>query len=298
MSRPKPLFIMGNKRSGSTLVTDLLNVHPEVFVSHESDIAWLLYQAKDGRPERYEPHPLDSALMLSSTVKSCRRILKSTLGDRPGRDEIVEAFYRAQTHLMRKYLRPSAKQRLKRVIKIVGKRPTPARLWRALGQRPGLLRKGDLAWIGDKKHAQHLDPAVQSFLRANFPDARYVHVVRHPRAVVASTMEAARRWGEMPEYFKGTAEQILKQWALHEEWALQAKEQHGGSIMTVRLEDLWSAPLAAMGEILSFLGVGMTGDFADLIPQMVYRRDPNQKYDSFPLPDVPAAARIMKLYGY
>lgn len=298
VSRPRPLFIMGNKRSGSTLVTDLLNVHPDVFVSHESDIAWVLYQARDGRPSHYQPHPLDSTLMLSSTVKSCRRILRSTLGDRPGRDEIVEAFYRAQMFLMGKYLKPSAGQRLKRIIKIVGKRPTPARLWRALRQRPELLHKGDLAWLGDKKHAQLLDPAVQSFLRTNFSDARYIHVIRHPRGVVASTMEAARRWGEMPEYFKGSAEQILEQWAIHEEWVLQAKEQNGGLILTVRLEELWSSPLATMTRILSFLDIGMTDAFAELIPRMVYRRDPNQKYASFPLPDVPRAARIMKIYGY
>lgn len=298
MSRPKPLFVMGNKRSGSTLVTDLLNAHPEIFVSHESDIAWILYQARDGKPDRYKPHPLDSSLMLSSTVKSCRRILRSTLGDRPSRDEIVTAFYLAQMHLMRKYLRPSARQRLKRVIKIVGKRPTPARLWGTLRQRPELLHKGDLAWIGDKKHAQLLEPAVQSFLRSNFPDARYIHVIRHPRGVVASTMEAARQWGEMPEYFKGSAEQILKQWAIHEQWVLEAKEQNGGLISTVRLEDLWSAPLATMTRISSFLGVEMTDTFADLIPRMVYPRDPNQKYASFPLPDVPEAARIMKIHDY
>ena len=42
MTRPKPLFIMGNKRSGSTLMADLLNSHANVFVSHESDIAWIL----------------------------------------------------------------------------------------------------------------------------------------------------------------------------------------------------------------------------------------------------------------
>ena len=35
MLRPKPLFIMGNKRSGSTLMPDLLNSHANVFVSHE-----------------------------------------------------------------------------------------------------------------------------------------------------------------------------------------------------------------------------------------------------------------------
>ena len=46
MLGPKPLFIIGNKRSGTTLVTDLLNSHPNVFVSHEADIAWILFQAR------------------------------------------------------------------------------------------------------------------------------------------------------------------------------------------------------------------------------------------------------------
>lgn len=53
MSRPRPLFIIGNKRSGSTLMTDLPNVHPRVFVSHESDIAWILYQAREGWPDAF-----------------------------------------------------------------------------------------------------------------------------------------------------------------------------------------------------------------------------------------------------
>ena len=136
MTRPKPLFIMGNKRSGSTLMTDLLNSHANVFVSHESDIAWILYQARDGGPARYETHPLDSRLMLDSTLKSCRRILKETLSGEPTHAEIVEAFYRAQDRLLGQYLKPSFKQRLKRAAKIIGKRPTPARAAR-LQARPG-----------------------------------------------------------------------------------------------------------------------------------------------------------------
>lgn len=289
---------MGNKRSGSTLLTDLLNVHPEVFVSHETDIAWILYQAKDGWPERFRAHPLDSTLMMSSTVKDCGRILSSTLGNQPGREEIAEAFHRVQARLMKNYLRPSLKQRLKRVVKVVGKKPTPARLLRALRQDPDLRRKGDLAWTGDKKHAQLLDPVLQDFLHANLPEARYIHIVRHPRGVVASTMEAARQWSEAPEYFHGSAASILEQWAALEEWGLQAKETNGGLIHTLRLEDLWADPLPVMSGVLSFLGLEMTSTFSELVPRMLYRRDPNEKYASFPLPEVPRAARMMEIYGY
>lgn len=298
MSRPKPLFIMGNKRSGTTLVTDLLNSHPNVFVSHEADIAWILFQARNGRPAHYETHPLDSRLMLDSTLKSCRRILKQTLSNEPGRTEIVDAFYRCQTRLMHEYLRPSLKQRLKRVAKIVGKRPTLERVLRALRQNPELLHKNDLTWIGDKKHAQHLDPEVRQFLQQQFPEARYIHVLRHPRSVVASTVEAARTWSETPEYFKGFTEQILEQWAIHEEWVLQAKEREASPILTVRLEDLWSDPISIMTDVLDFLDLKMTDGFADLVKQIVYPKDPNLKYASFVLPDVPRARQVMEIYGY
>ena len=236
--------------------------------------------------------------MLDSTLKSCRRILKETLSGEPDHDAIVAAFYRAQDRLMSQYLRPSVKQRLKRAAKIIGKKPTPGRVLRALRQDPELLRKKDLAWTGDKKHAQHLDPAVRQFLRAHFPEARYVHVIRHPRSVVASTMEAARRWSEKPEYFNGVAEKILEQWAVHEEWVIEAKEREASPILTVRLEDLWADPVRIMSGVLSFLDLEMTDAFAGLVKQIVYPKDPNVKYASFPLPDVPRARRIMELYSY
>jgi hypothetical protein len=45
--------------------------------------------------------------------------------------------------------------------------------------------------------------------------------------------------------------------------------------------------------------VGRSSDeFAGQIPQLIHPRDPNAKYASFTLPEVPRATRIMEIYGY
>jgi hypothetical protein len=298
MPRPKPLFVIGSKRSGSTLMANLLNAHPRVFVSHESDILWILYQARNGPPPRYVRHPLDSELMMSSTVRGCRRILDSTLGRPPTHEQVVEAFHGVQVRLMDEYFHPPLVPRLKRAVLRAGKDRSPRNLWRAFRQQTELPRKRDLAWIGDKKHAQYLDPELQPFIRAHFPDARYVHVVRDPRGAVASVMEAARRWDVMPDYFRGTVEQVLERWSINEEWALRMKEELGDAVFTVRLEDLWREPNAVAGRLLDFLELEWTDEFAAQVPQLIHPRDPNEKYASFTLPEVPRATRIMEIYGY
>jgi hypothetical protein len=298
MARPKPLFVIGSKRSGSTLMANLLNAHPRVFVSHESDILWILYQARDGQPERYVRHPLDSELMMDATVRGCRRILDSTLGRPPSREQVVEAFDRMQERLMDAYFHPPLEQRIKRAVLKAGKDRSPVGLWRAFRAQSQLPRKRDLAWTGDKKHAQYLDPELQPFLRGHFPDARYVHVVRDPRGTVASVLEAAKQWDVMPDYFRGTVEEVLERWAIHEEWVLRMKQEIGDAIFTVRLEDLWREPKTIAANLLDFLGLETSAEFEALIPQLIHPRDPNAKYASFALPELPRARAIMEVYGY
>lgn len=298
MPRPKPLFVIGSKRSGSTLMANLLNAHPRVFVSHESDILWILYQARNGPPGRYVRHPLDSELMMDATVRAGRRILDSTLGAPPTHEQLVEAFHRVQERVMDAYFHPPLTQRVKRAVLRAGKDRSVRNLWRAFRDQSRLVRKRDLAWVGDKKHAQYLDPDLQPFIRAHFPDARYVHVIRDPRGAVASVLEAARVWDVMPDYFRGSAAQVLERWAIHEEWVLRMKEELGESVLTLRLEDVWRDPMATADRLLAFLELEKTDDFAAQVPQLLHRRDPNAKYASFVLPEVPRARRIMEIYGY
>jgi hypothetical protein len=70
----RPLFIIGNKRSGTSQLVRLLNLHPQVFVSHESDIIWILYQFHHGLP--FRAHPWDSDKGMRLTLQLCGHWLR------------------------------------------------------------------------------------------------------------------------------------------------------------------------------------------------------------------------------
>ncbi|HWM93325.1 MAG TPA: sulfotransferase [Thermoanaerobaculia bacterium] len=260
------LFLIGNKRSGSSLLARLLSLHPGVRVTHESDIAWILYQARNGWPRRFRCYPWDGPLGMRATLRSCRSLLRSALA---AGEETSAVFRRVQS---------------------------------ALAGLPGLPELPEetppvetLAWLGDKKPVQHADPRVHAFLRARFPGARYIHLVRHPRAVVASMIEAAGRWQVAPGWWKQEPRRILERWAVHERWALEAGARGGCSFL--RFEDLCQDPAETLGALFGFLGLDLPGEVAGRARAMV-RPDPNRKYDSFPLPLHPEANRLREHYGY
>jgi hypothetical protein len=156
----------------------------------------------------------------------------------------------------------------------------------------------NLEWIGDKKPVQHCDPEIRSFLARLLPKARYLHIVRDPRAAVASAMNAISQWGGgVPDYWRKGPNHILERWVIHEEWVEQAKAQDQLHIMTMRLEDLTANPLETMEGVFRFLGIEMPDTTAGEIKNRV-RPDPNRKYSSFILPDSEKASRMMQIYGY
>lgn len=264
-----PLFIMGNKRSGSTLLVKLLNLHPNIFLTDESDIVWILYQIRSGEPSQYKCYLWDDPEGMKATLRKCEHILQPYLGTALEKEIIARLFFRIEKYLMHVGLR---------------------------GQQP--YHKMDLAWIGDKKPVQHSDPKLRSFVYSCFPDARHIHIVRNPRAVVASMVRASREWrGLGPQYWASSPEELLERWAVHEEWVLQAKSLRTNPIHTLRLEDLCDDPVERVAEMFDFLEVEMPRGIADPICELV-RPTSSHQYESFSLSITPRATQVMQIYGY
>jgi hypothetical protein len=256
---------MGNKRSGTSLLVRLLNLHPEVFASHESDILWILFQARKEWPDQFECHPWDGPLGMNQTLRDCAHIFKSTppLADDP--KAVFNTFCRVEEHL-RKLAAPT-------------------------------IPASRIKWIGDKKPVQQSDPELRPFIQKHFPDARFLHIVRHPRAVIASKLEAVKSWPVVPDFWRKRPEFILERWACHEDWVLQAKATEKSAIHTLRFEDLCRRPVEMMEEVFGFFDLTLPGTAADFLRQNV-QPNPNQKYDAFGLPELKSARRIMELYQY
>ena len=297
----RQLFIIGNKRSGTSLLTTLLNLHPNVFVTHESDAIWILYQARNGIPSQYECYPWDDPVGMEATLEACQSVLHSYLHGIASKKTFLDAFHIIEKHLMQHG---------------------------SAIQKP--YNKSDLVWIGDQKPVQHGDPAIRPFLWEYFPEAHYIHIVRHPRAVVASKVKAGLIMKQCPPYWRQTPRNILERWTTHEKWALQLKEQKPDRVHTVRLEDLCKAPAGTVAELFDFLEIGMPSGITDRMPEylmrasnleqvrskdiretfpilrdqdtlmlnILVRPDPNRKYADFQLPFSSRAKQVMQAYGY
>jgi sulfotransferase family protein len=262
------LFLMGNKRSGTRLLVQLLNLNPKVFVSDESDIIWILYQLYNGMSGQLRCYPWDGPVGLDATVKAANHVLESFLHRTSEKGSVFRTFLSVQEHLMR---------------------------YGSSIQQP--YNKTNLAWIGDKKPVQHSDPELRAFIRKNLPNARYIHILRDPRYVVTSMIRALRDIKPVPHYWRKAPLELFDRWASHEEWVLQAKTMEGNVIHTLRLEDLCKEPVKEMAGLFNFLELDMPQGIADQVRALI-GPNPNRKYESFQLPVPQRVAKIMKLYGY
>lgn len=268
MTSPRPLFFIGNKRSGTSILARVLNVHPAIRVTHESDVIWLLYQLRDGWTHAFARYPWDGSKGLERTLRACGQILDQHRHDNP-RPAIRRLFEQIQ----------------RRVLALDDMGPSAS---------PG----NGACWLGDKKPVQQCDPALRSFLYEHFDDARYLHVVRHPAAVVASKMAAAASWSSgVPPYWRGSAEEILDRWTIHEEWVEEWAEATPDRVHHIRLEDLSSNPRSTIGTALLWLGLRAPRNAIETMVGMIDTRL-ELPPDGPALPWSARTRRMMRRYGY
>jgi len=210
------LFIVGNKRSGSTHLMRLLNLHPEVFISNESDIVWILYNFHKGIP--IKPYPHDSPGGFQAAIKTAESILDKNLSP-------LENYERFQKHLMRNGF-----------LKMKG------------------VEKEKLSYIGDQKPYQNIDPELMPFILELFPNAKFLHILRHPFEVVESSMKFAGGTGG--HLWKGmSGSEIMDKWEMHENWVHEAKAKYGIDLKEVRYNRLITNPKSEMEEVFKFLNL-------------------------------------------
>jgi hypothetical protein len=209
-----PLFIIGNKRSGSSQLVRMLNLHPQVFVSHESDISWILYQFYNHQP--FRAHPWDSDKGMRFTLDVAEHLLSPAKSPR-------ENFLAVQMSIMEKgspWLPP--------------------------------LKKPTLKWIGDKKPMQHTDPELLKFMLEQFPNAHFLHIVRRPFDVVASS-DRFNRTADGDFWLGLSPAEKLERWTFHEQQVLQLSHTVDGRMHHLCYENFCRQPKRELAEVFKFL---------------------------------------------
>jgi len=96
-------------------------------------------------------------------------------------------------------------------------------------------------------HALYI-PEILSLL----PDARFIHLVRDPREVALSMIQASRTWGS--DWAPSTARDAARMWAEHAGAVQNVKALlNEANFLEMRYEDLLQSPEAGLAKALDFL---------------------------------------------
>ncbi|MBT8233674.1 MAG: sulfotransferase [Saprospiraceae bacterium] len=234
-----PLFIVGHKRSGSTFLGRILNMHPEIYISNETDILWLLFQHYNKL--KFEKHPHDGPFGLNKSLEKYAEELESDLSP-------YEMFCKIQMRAMEDGF--------------MSYEPT---------------RKPELKYLGDQKPFQNADPQLVDFCAENFPPCKYLHLIRHPKDVVRSCKrfgpgkDGGWMWKDKKK------QEILSDWVKAENWVDLIKHQNKRSVIDLRYEDLVNEPIASMKNVFDNLNLTYSESLLRRIENTIIKNNRKKK---------------------
>lgn len=91
-----------------------------------------------------------------------------------------------------------------------------------------------------------------SFIKEVYPQARFIHIVRDPRAVVASTVAAAKGWGK--KWAVDDVRVNTRKWCSYVEAIAQSTECFPNDVYTLKYEDLSKEPVNKLQDFCDWLG--------------------------------------------
>lgn len=152
----------------------------------------------------------------------------------------------------------------------------------------------NITLIGDKKPVQTADPVVFDFVRAILPKAKFLHLIRHPIAVVESMKSEGKRFPRLAAWQR-RREELIDFWVRNELWVEEHKEAFPNEILTVRYQDLVSEPRETVSRLFTFLEIAAEDSVLDHAVQRT-EVHANAKYSD--VGDLPEAAReLVARYG-
>jgi len=215
----KPVFFLGIVRSGTSFVGRLLTSNNDnVYITHESDIIWILYNLYKLKTPLGEIQPceIDSPQAMGDTIKKSRRFLETFEEHTP-----FELYEMCQRELMKN------------------------------GTHWQRETREDTIYLGDKKPTQQSEPEIFKWTEENLPEPKYIHLIRHPQDFLGSTTtfgKTAKLWGD-------TNKEIIDFWTKTQKNVIEMKKQIPDRVITMKYENICREPKKNLGIIYRFLDV-------------------------------------------
>ncbi len=217
--RYRPFFVVGSGRSGSTLFRRVLTAHSELHIP----------------PENFE---------LGSSIRKFRQF-RGRMGWYDLSRFIMSLFeFHHEFYTFETSLRPL----VNRFQELPRRQRNLAYLLDALYRFHGEQHGQRVVRWGDKTPLNTYDLETLELILKVFPDAQFIHLVRHGCDVIASTM----RYGFFTEL-----DVAARRWVRMVDNAHSFTSAHQDRSLLVRYEDLVSKPEATIRGLCDFLGVAL-----------------------------------------
>ena len=121
------------------------------------------------------------------------------------------------------------------------------------------------------------DTIVHKYIRANmniterlletFPHLKVIHLVRDPRGMMDSLTRKNDFGSGTYEHFKSNTKAMCDRVRFDLRYAPKVRQRFGDRMMMVRQEDISEEPMNTIKTIFDFLGLTMTAEDVDLLPE-------------------------------